>query len=182
VPAGALRQPPLPSQVPSRPQGACGDTKQSCGEPARVPAGNGVHVPTVPGPTQVMQIVAQREEQHTPSTQNELTQSAGTPHSAPAARGPGGGGVAASMPASGDGGRPAAPPAPRPPPPPVRPAAPLGTAPPAPDPPDAPAAPDVTATSPAGIKGWRPQAATINKVQSHVRVEIRPAPRPCTTC
>jgi hypothetical protein len=72
VPGTWLRQPPLPSHVPSRPQVDSSDARHwfdACGAP---PAGTNVHVPGEPWTLHAMHVPVQAVLQQTPSTQNPL--------------------------------------------------------------------------------------------------------------
>jgi len=82
VPAGCLRQPPLPSHVPSAPQVVVAVAAQapSCGS---TPLGTNVQLPTEPGTSHALQVSLQAVAQHTPSTQWPPAQSAAHPHAAP---------------------------------------------------------------------------------------------------
>ena len=75
--SGYLRQPPMPSHRPSRPQveGSCsGHWLSSAGG---MPAGTGAHMPALPGTSHFWQVPLQALLQQTPSTQKPL------PHSSP---------------------------------------------------------------------------------------------------
>jgi hypothetical protein len=72
VPRGYFRQPPLPSQVPSRPQAPAvlaGHMDESSG---RAPAGTAAHSPRELGRLHAMQVSPHEEAQHTPSTQKPV--------------------------------------------------------------------------------------------------------------
>jgi hypothetical protein len=70
VPATYRRQPPLPSQVPSRPQVAGVLALHSAGSLGTAPAGTKAQSPSALGRLQALQVSLQAEVQHTPSTQN----------------------------------------------------------------------------------------------------------------
>jgi hypothetical protein len=78
VPSVPLRQAPLPSQVPSFPQGGLVAAQEPCG--SVFPAGTGWQEPGFPVRLQTWHIPQLAAEQQTPSTQLPL------PHSAPAAQ------------------------------------------------------------------------------------------------
>jgi len=81
VPGPHLRQAPAPSQVPSFPQLVVAEAVQSlC---TSVPDTAGAHCPTVPTPSQVMQVPVQAVSQQTPSTQKPLWQSPVPPQAVP---------------------------------------------------------------------------------------------------
>ena len=77
MPSAPLRQAPLPSQVPSSPQGGLVAVQAPCG--SVLPTGTGRHDP-VPPRLQTWQAPQLAVEQQAPSTQLPL------PHSAPAAQ------------------------------------------------------------------------------------------------
>jgi hypothetical protein len=81
APCAYLRHAPAPSHTPSRPHVAT----VSSGHWSRgsVPTSAGMHVPRLPTAAQVMHVPAQSEVQHTPSTQNPLSQSVAIVHWAP---------------------------------------------------------------------------------------------------
>ena len=71
-----MRQPPLPSQVPSSPQdeaGLCGQTLAALGA---TPAATNEQMPGAEGVLQDLQVSVQALLQQTPSTQKSLVQSA----------------------------------------------------------------------------------------------------------
>jgi len=72
VPAMCLRQPPLPSQVPSRPQVDSSDAGHWFAAWGALPAGTDVHVPGDPWTLHAMHVPVQAVLQQTPSTQNPL--------------------------------------------------------------------------------------------------------------
>lgn len=72
VVAAAFRQAPLPSQVPSKPQGGLG-VHPLCGSGA--PVGVGWQAPACPPTLQARQVPQLVDEQHTPSTQFPLAHS-----------------------------------------------------------------------------------------------------------
>jgi hypothetical protein len=73
VPAVVARQAPLPSQVPSNPQGGAA-VQPWCGSAA--PEGTGWQVPALPVRLQTWQVPQLADEQQTPSTQWALSHSA----------------------------------------------------------------------------------------------------------
>jgi hypothetical protein len=75
VPATWLRQAPLPSQVPSRPQLDACDAGQSVGCRGALPAGTMVQTPGDPCTLQARQVSLQEVLQQTPSAQKPLWQS-----------------------------------------------------------------------------------------------------------
>ena len=86
VPSSYVRQPPLPSQVPSSPQdeaGLCGQTLAALGA---TPAATNEQTPGAEGVLQDLQLSVQALLQQTPSTQKSLVQSALQPQAAPLVR------------------------------------------------------------------------------------------------
>ena len=78
-----MRQPPLPSQVPSSPQdeaGLCGQTLATLGA---TPAATNEQTPGAEGVLQDLQLSVQALLQQTPSTQKSLVQSALQPQAVP---------------------------------------------------------------------------------------------------
>ena len=75
VPATWLRQAPLPSQVPSRPQVEASDAGQSIGWRGAFPAGTTVQIPGDPCTLQARQVSLHEVLQQTPSAQKPLWQS-----------------------------------------------------------------------------------------------------------
>ena len=83
VPSSYVRQPPLPSQVPSSPQvetGLCGQTLAALGA---TPAATNEQMPGAEGVLQDLQVSVQALLQQTPSTQKPLVQSASQPQAVP---------------------------------------------------------------------------------------------------
>jgi hypothetical protein len=83
VPSSYVRQPPLPSQVPSSPQdeaGLCGQTLATLGA---TPAATSEQTPGAEGVLQDLQVSVQALLQQTPSTQKSLVQSASQPQAVP---------------------------------------------------------------------------------------------------
>jgi hypothetical protein len=72
VPLGYWRQPPLPSQVPSRPQVAGVVGAQARGSVGFTPGGTKAQSPRALGRLQALQISAQAEVQQIPPTQNPV--------------------------------------------------------------------------------------------------------------
>jgi hypothetical protein len=75
VPATWLRQAPLPSQVPSRPQVDASDAGQSVGCRGALPAGTTVQIPGDPWTSQARQVSLHEVLQQMPSAQKPLWQS-----------------------------------------------------------------------------------------------------------
>src|SRR5204862_2214152 len=80
-PAGATRQPPAPSQVPSWPHAETASGLHSLS--GSLPAPTKVHWPTVPGRAQDRHRPTQSPSQQTPSVQNPLAHSRPAPHAVP---------------------------------------------------------------------------------------------------
>lgn len=83
VPSSYVRQPPLPSQVPSSPQddaGLCGQTLATLGA---TPAATNEQTPGAEGLLQDLQLSVHALLQQTPSTQKLLVQSAAQPQAVP---------------------------------------------------------------------------------------------------
>ena len=72
VPATCFRQPPLPSQVPSRPQVDSSEAGHWLAAWGALPAGTNVQVPGDPWTLHAMQVPVHAVLQQTPSTQNPL--------------------------------------------------------------------------------------------------------------
>jgi len=72
VPAMCRRQPPLPSQVPSRPQVVTSDAGQTAGVRGEAPAGTSAQIPGEPWTLQARHVPVQSLLQQTPSTQKLL--------------------------------------------------------------------------------------------------------------
>jgi hypothetical protein len=83
VPAGHLRQAPLPSHFPSSPHVVVACIAHAAGTRGMSPAGRLTHVPTEPAAAQVLQPSVQATLQQTPSAQKPLAHSALQPHAAP---------------------------------------------------------------------------------------------------
>jgi hypothetical protein len=83
VPETKLRQPPLPSQVPSRPQVVGSLFGQTDGERGRSPAATNEQVPGADLVLQDLQVSVQAVLQQTPSTQWPLPQSLSQPQISP---------------------------------------------------------------------------------------------------
>jgi hypothetical protein len=78
-----MRQAPLPSQLPSRPQVETLAAGQVAGSRGGRPTGTRLQVPTAPWTLQDLHVSVQAEEQHTPSTQNPLVHSPSQPQAPP---------------------------------------------------------------------------------------------------
>jgi|SRR5665213_881046 len=85
TPGTRLRQAPLPSQVPSRPQLDGPDTGQALDTRGAEPAGTKAQMPGELGALQDLQVPVQALLQHTSSTQKPLAQSPAQPHAIPLA-------------------------------------------------------------------------------------------------
>src|SRR4051812_8973929 len=80
TPAGYMRQPPLPSQVPSKLQVSASPLAQVM---SSWPAGVGLHMPSLPGTAQLWQTPPHAVLQQTPSTQLRLLHSSAATQAAP---------------------------------------------------------------------------------------------------
>jgi hypothetical protein len=83
VPARCLRQPPCPSQAPSRPQVATSEVGHALSSRGRSPDGRGAHVPAMPTRLHALQASVHAVSQQTPSAQNPLRQSLPHVHACP---------------------------------------------------------------------------------------------------
>jgi hypothetical protein len=83
VPSSYVRQPPLPSQVPSSPQDEAGLWGQTLATLGGTPAATNEQTPGAEGVLQDLQLSLQALLQQTPSTQKSLVQSLLQPHAAP---------------------------------------------------------------------------------------------------
>ena len=83
VPSSYVRQPPLPSQVPSSPQDEEGLVGQTLAALGGTPAATNEQTPGADGVLQDLQFSVQALLQQTPSTQKSLVQSALQPQAAP---------------------------------------------------------------------------------------------------
>ncbi len=82
VPGAYVRQPPVPSHLPSVPQEAAPWSVHTF-RGSLDPAGMGVQVPMAVDSAQLRQLPAHAESQQTPSTQNPVAHSPGPPHDCP---------------------------------------------------------------------------------------------------
>jgi hypothetical protein len=85
APGTRLRQAPLPSQVPSRPQPEGSDAGQVLARRGIEPAGTKAQTPGELGVLQDLQVPVQALLQHRPSTQKPLAQSPAQPQARPLA-------------------------------------------------------------------------------------------------
>jgi hypothetical protein len=85
APGTRLRQAPLPSQVPSRPQLVGSEIGQVLAVRGAEPAGTNAHTPGELGALQDLQVPVQALLQHRPSTQKPLVQSPPQPQASPLA-------------------------------------------------------------------------------------------------